>query len=310
MQKKIIFIVLVAVFTTCIILLTLPQQHSLKKIPTSYEAQALERQIQAYAASFNEPPIDAKVDRVWKAIPGYNGISINIEKSMQQMNDTFDESKLVIEEVSPKIQLKDLPPSPIYRGNPQKPMVSLLINVAWGNEFIPPILATLEQHGVSATFFFDGSWVQKNPELAQQIADQHHEIGSHAYSHPDLKTYGEEATRTELVKTNDVITQTIGQTPTWFAPPSGSFSDITIQVAHELQMNTILWTVDTVDWKKPDPTEMVNRVLKGVDNGVMILMHPTEPVAQGLDRMISEIKERGLAIGTVSELMSEERVIE
>ena len=74
-------------------------------------------------------------------------------------------------------------------------------------------------------------------------------------------------------------------------------------------MKTILWTVDTVDWKKPAPSEMVRRVLSKVENGSMILMHPTEPVAQGLEAMITEIKAKGLQLGTVSELMSENRII-
>ena len=78
----------------------------------------------------------------------------------------FDETKLVFEEVPPTVHLDDLDPQPIFRGNPEKPMVSLLINVAWGNEYIPPILKILDDHQVKATFFFDGSWVKNNPDLA------------------------------------------------------------------------------------------------------------------------------------------------
>lgn len=36
-----------------------------------------------------------------------------------------------------------------------------MINVAWGNEFILPILNTLDQEKVKATFFLDGSWLKK-----------------------------------------------------------------------------------------------------------------------------------------------------
>ena len=37
--------------------------------------------IQAYANKNNDEPIDAKLDRVWKAIPGYNGLTIDVEES-------------------------------------------------------------------------------------------------------------------------------------------------------------------------------------------------------------------------------------
>ena len=74
-------------------------------------------------------------------------------------------------------------------------------------------------------------------------------------------------------------------------------------------MLTILWTVDTVDWRNPSTSEMVNRVTSQVENGTMILMHPTRPTAEGLDSMIKDIQEKGYVLGTVSELMSEERII-
>lgn len=275
------------------------------------ENDTLYKKIQLYAKQFDIEPIDAKIDRVWKAIPGYNGQRIDVKASYNKMKKAgkFDHAKLVFEEVPPAVHLDDLsPPQPIFRGNPEKPMVSLLINVAWGNEFIPPILNILNDHQVKATFFFDGSWVKKNPDIALLIYNEGHEIGNHAYSHPDLQQRSKAETLEEIQKTNEVIYQAIGVQPKWFGPPSGSFNQQTIEAAHELNMKTILWTVDTVDWKKPKPSEMVRRVVSQVENGTMILMHPTDPVVKGLDTMLTEIKAKNLQIGTVSDLMSEKRV--
>ena len=66
--------------------------------------------------------------------------------------------------------------------------------------------------------------------------------------------------------------------------------------------------MDTVDWQKPATDEMVRRVVSEVENGAMILMHPTQPTAQGLATMIRDIRGRGYQLGTVSALMAEERV--
>ncbi|KAA0965181.1 polysaccharide deacetylase family protein [Sporosarcina sp. ANT_H38] len=270
----------------------------------------LYKKILAYRDQHKTEPIDAKIDRVWKAIPGYNGLEVDIEASYKNMkaNGEMDKNKIIFKETSPKIHLDDLEPSPIYRGNPEKPMVALLINVAWGNEYIPGILKILDDSKVKATFFFDGSWVKKNPDLATSISLRGHEIGNHAYSHPDLKQRSRNETTEELKKTNDVIEATLKTKPKWFAPPSGSFNQETILVANELGMKTILWTVDTVDWKKPATSEMVRRVITGVENGSMVLMHPTKPVAEGLESMISSIKEKGYQLGTVSDLMNEKRI--
>ncbi len=268
------------------------------------------RAIEKYSEENNREPVDAKVDSIWKAIPGYNGRTVDITASYKKMKSKgkFDEKKIVYKVIPPKFHLDDIENQPIYRGNSQKPMIAFLINVAWGNEYIPGILEALEKHDTKATFFFDGSWVKKNPDVAKQINDAGHEIGNHAYSHPDLQQRSLEETKMELVKTSKVIEETIGIRPKWFAPPSGSFNDTTVKVAEQLEMKTILWTVDTVDWKKPAAAEMVNRVVSKVDNGSMILMHPTQPVAEGMESMIKQIKEKGYKLGTVSELMSEERI--
>lgn len=285
-----------------------PQKYEM--MMTQYEDETLLEQLHSYANKNNIPPVDAKLDPIWKAVPGYNGLEVDIEESYLNMwpSKKFEKDLLIFDEVSPEVHLADLPPAPIYKGNPEKPMVTFLINVAWGNEFIAPMLETLKRHHIQATFFFDGSWVKKNPNLAKKIYEANHEIGNHAYSHPDLKGYSRDATRLELQKTNDIIKKTLQHTPKWFAPPSGSFNDNTVEIAHELNMHTILWTVDTIDWRNPETSSMVNRVISEVHPGAMILMHPTKPSAEGLEKMIQEIKKKGYKIGTVSMMMDEKRI--
>ena len=41
-------------------------------------------------------------------------------------------------------------------------------------------------------------------------------------------------------------------------------------------MKTVMWTVDTIDWQKPSPDQLINRVITKIDNGSMVLMHPTD----------------------------------
>lgn len=267
-------------------------------------------EIAARAESYMEPALDARIDRVWKAVPGYNGIEVDVEASYDKMKklEAFDESRLVFQETSPNVHLNDLPPSGIYKGNEKKPMVTFLVNVAWGNEFLPEMLKTLKKYDLHTTFFLDGSWVKKNPNLAMMLYEEGHEIGNHAYSHPDMSKLTVARIDEELMKTNQVIEATIDVTPKWFAPPSGSYNQTVVEQATKQGMKTVLWSVDTVDWKKPDSKEMVDRVLGKVHNGAMILMHPTKPTAEGLESLIIGIQEKGYRIGTVSELLSEERI--
>ncbi|RIW36466.1 hypothetical protein D3H55_05975 [Bacillus salacetis] len=283
-----------------------------KTVTVAAKPEKLEAVIKKEAENLEVPPIDAKNDPVWKGTPGYNGLKVDIKSSYEKMKDEgiFDRERIVFDQVSPDIHLSDLPPMPIYRGNPEKPMASLIINVAWGNEYIPDMLATLKKHQVYATFFLEGRWVKENPELAKMIADSGHEIGNHSYSHPKMETLTGERIREEILKTNDIIEATTGKRVKLFGPPSGGFNDEVVKIAGEYKMKTILWSVDTIDWQKPAPSVIVERVTSKLHKGALILMHPTASTSSALPALIAAIKKDDLRIGTVSSLLKEERIIE
>lgn len=286
-------------------------KESADAIPVSSKGDQLLNEIEKRAIEYSIPAEDAKIDSVWKATPGLNGLEVNIEASYKKMkkDGVFDENKLVYNQLSPKVHLEDLPSSPIYRGNPNKPVVSFLINVAWGNEYIPDMLETLKKHNVKATFFLEGRWVKENPDLAKMIVDSGHEVGNHSYTHPDMKTLSTDLVKEQLIKTNQVIEAATGKKPTLFAPPSGSYRDEVVKIADGLGMKTIMWSVDTIDWQRPQPHVLVQRVMGKVHPGAMVLMHPTSPTAQSLERLILSIKQKNLAIDNVSTLLNEERII-
>src|SRR5690625_7101791 len=98
----------------------------------------------------------------------------------------YDESLIVFDDVIPTKALEDLPPSPIFRGHPEKKMVALLINVSWGNEYIPTILKTLDKHDVKATFFIEGRWAKENADFVRMIDEKNHVICIYAFIYPNM----------------------------------------------------------------------------------------------------------------------------
>ncbi|NHN28331.1 polysaccharide deacetylase family protein [Paenibacillus agricola] len=270
------------------------------------------QQIQAEAVSRKVEPIDARVDQVWKAIPGYNGQEVDIEQSLALNEQTLfrNKLKLVMKEVEPAIKLDQLGSYPVYKGNPMKPMVALMINVAWGNEFLPKILEVLEEEQVHATFFFDGSWLKGNIPTALLIKEKGHELSNHAYSHKDMSKLSRAQAYAEISKTEKLLKEELGVDNKLFAPPSGDFNQATVDIAGEMNLTTILWTLDTVDWRKPEPASIVNKVATRVEPGTLILMHPTYSSSEALERMIHAIKNKKLVLGTVSQLISTNRVPE
>ncbi|WP_431799330.1 polysaccharide deacetylase family protein [Halobacillus andaensis] len=253
---------------------------------------SLEETIKQKAKEYYMPPQDAYIDKVWKKTPGLNGKKVNIKQSYQNMkkDGVFDEKKIVYDEVPPSTSLGDLPPAPIYRGSSGKEMVSFLINVSWGEEYIPEILQVLNKHKIKANFFIDGAFARQNKKLVTMIVEDGHIIGSHGYNHPDFSKLDSAVTRENLIKTNEILEAFTDTKVEFFAPPSGSFTDITVNEADALEMETILWSVDTIDWKKPTKDVLIHRVISKLHNGATILMHPTKVTSESLDELITQIK--------------------
>lgn len=285
---------------------------SIKDSPVTAQSgrDTLRNTIAKKAHEIYQPASDARVDRIWKAIPGYNGIQIDEETTYrlaEQMKEGQD-IPYVYKEIPTKVNLDDLGAVPIYRGNPNKPIVSFMINVAWGTEYLDDMLKTLNEAHVKATFFLDGSWLSKNKAMAQRIVEEGHEIGNHGYSHAMMSRITVERMKQEMQKTEDLIQKYLGIHSSYFAPPAGDYNQQTVEIANKLKMKTVLWTLDTVDWQKPSSQVILNRIVPKVNNGMLILMHPTDSTKEALPTLIKEIKRKGLTIGTVSENFSPKRL--
>lgn len=189
----------------------------------------------------------------------------------------------------------------IYAGNEKTNKVSLMINVYWGNEYLEGMLNTLKKYNVKTTFFVGGSWCAMYPELLKRIFDEGHEIGNHGYNHKNHEHLNFEANNNEISLCDKVVFEHIKVKMNLFAPPSGSYSNMTIKVAENLGYKTIMWTRDTVDWRDKDAEVIYNRAVKNIKSGDLILMHPTEKTAEALERIIKTINQSKLTITTVSD---------
>jgi peptidoglycan-N-acetylglucosamine deacetylase len=262
------------------------------------------------AQLYEQPPVDAKVDRVWRAIPGLSGWKLDVAESQRITAKAHDGKRhLKWTLVPPTRRLSDLPSNPIYRATDREKSACLMFNVSWGEAYVPKLLQTLKQQGVRATFFLDGAWVKQNPALAKQIAADGHVIGSHGMGHPNFQKLSDSALQRQVTGTNQVIRNTVGVQPRLLAPPGGAFDTRTVQLARHANMFTILWTVDSIDWRKPPSAVILERVMGKMEPGALILMHPTEPTADALGPLIQALKNKGYHLKTVEQVVNEERVV-
>ncbi|WP_018132508.1 polysaccharide deacetylase family protein [Effusibacillus pohliae] len=283
--------------------------------PQAASVQSISREdLQHEAARRYQKPIDAVVSKAGKPniIPELNGIELDVEataENMRKMGGRGPEC-YIYRQILPKVKMSDFPNLPVYQGNPHKQEMALMVNVAWGTEYLDGILQVLRENGVKATFFLDGSWLKKNPDAAKRIVAEGHEIGNHAYTHPDMAALPPAKQAEQIAKTQEEIRKVLGVQSKWFAPPSGSYNETTVKIAREHGMGTVLWTLDTVDWRRPSQAEIIRRIVPNAKNGALVLMHPTEPTLGALRTLVPDLKQKGFQLVTVSELLSPIRKVQ
>jgi peptidoglycan/xylan/chitin deacetylase (PgdA/CDA1 family) len=178
-----------------------------------------------------------------------------------------------------------------------------MFNVDWGSEYIPGILDVLEHAGARSTFFVTGTWARKNPGLLLQMHQRGHEIANHGQRHVHVMNLTPSQVERLILELDHHLRSVLGVWPSrLFAPPYGETSAESVRAASAVGYRTILWTVDTVDWKRPAAQVIVKRVERA-GAGALVLMHPTAPTLEALPAVLARLSARGLRATTVSEVL-------
>jgi len=175
----------------------------------------------------------------------------------------------------------------------------------------PHFLDVLAGRAVHATFFMLGSMVKKAPGLAAEIAAAGHEVGVHGFDHRYLTLRGPRATRSDLVRATDLITDVTGKRPTLFRPPYGVLSGAALLAARELGLTPVLWQSWGREWiPGASPESVLQTLVSGLDGGATVLLHDsgcTSPAGSwqtglaALPLLLDECDRRELRVGPLAE---------
>ncbi len=191
-----------------------------------------------------------------------------------------------------------------YRGKSEDG-VSLMFNVYQGAQEVKGILDVLDEYDAKATFFLGGCWADDNVAVVQEIVARGQEIGSHGYFHRDHDKLNYEENKLEISRSVEFLTLATGITVTLFAPPSGAYSNATVRAAQSLDLKTVMWSKDTIDWRDKDETVCFSRATKEIKGGDLVLMHPTPHTLAALPNVLKYYREQNLHAITVSENLAQ-----
>ncbi|MBC8591295.1 polysaccharide deacetylase family protein [Lachnospiraceae bacterium NSJ-29] len=193
---------------------------------------------------------------------------------------------------------------PIYSVERNDNKIAISFDAAYGDEYTLDILDTLDKYNVKSTFFLVKFWVEKFPHRVEEIHKRGHEIGNHSATHPNMSTLSRENMAKELNDTGDLIYEITKEKPILFRPPYGDYNDTVIEVARENGYHTIQWDIDSLDWKELGVQPVVDRVVRNVSSGSIVLFHNNAKyISEYLPLVIEKLQEEGYEIVPVSELI-------
>ena len=96
-------------------------------------------------------------------------------------------------------------------------------------------LALLDEHKTKATFFVLGWIADRYPELVRRIADSGHEIASRGFLHQPLLKLTETGRREDLVRSKELLEETIGRSVKGFRLSDGWLTRRDLWFLNELQ---------------------------------------------------------------------------
>ncbi|MCM8782265.1 MAG: polysaccharide deacetylase family protein [Candidatus Omnitrophica bacterium] len=179
------------------------------------------------------------------------------------------------------------------------------------------ILNILKAYNIKATFFLIGKNVESYPEIVKRIAKEGHSIGNHTYSHPDLMLRMKFQIEKQIKSCEEAIVKTAGVRPYLFRPPYGLDNHLVFRETEKMGYIIIKWSVSAHNGSKDARYDkMLKRVLKGVGNGSIILLHDGDRLIKEADRsqivkalplIIKLLQQKGYQFVTIPELLGFEK---
>jgi len=185
--------------------------------------------------------------------------------------------------------------------NGASPMVALTFDDGPSKYWTEGLLDGLKERNVKATFFLIGANVEGNEALVERMVAEGHLIGNHTYSHVQLTTISEKEACAEIQEANEVLSEAVGEGIHYIRPPFGAWQE---DLDSLVDMEVVLWTVDPQDWKVQNTDRIVEKVLREVEDGDIILLHDVyRESVEAAFQIIDELQRRGYEFVRVDELL-------
>jgi peptidoglycan/xylan/chitin deacetylase (PgdA/CDA1 family) len=157
-----------------------------------------------------------------------------------------------------------------------------------GSRYDATLIDHLRQHEVPATLFMNARWVEANPEVFAELADDPlFEIENHGTEHRPLSVdgrgvYGIDGTASaedaveEVLGCQRLLTELTGDAPRFFRSGTAYYDDVAVRIVHALGLEVAGYSV-LGDAGATFTAPQVRDALLGAAPGSIVLLHLNHP---------------------------------
>jgi peptidoglycan/xylan/chitin deacetylase (PgdA/CDA1 family) len=200
-------------------------------------------------------------------------------------------------------------PHCLWCGNSNSKTIALSFDDGPHPQYTPQVLSVLKRYNITASFFWLGNCVNRFPDIGKTVSEQGHWIGLHGYEHDSFPLLSPTQLKQSLEKTQIAIYNACNLSPEKVRdvrPPNGFFTPQTLHLFQQWNYRPVMWSVVPEDWVHPGVNVVVNRVIKQVKNGSLIVLHDGyfggKDVAETINILIPRLLQEGYEFVTVDSL--------
>lgn len=270
-----------------IILLIVSFYYANKSVNILKNADPIMKEIKSTEKKYTIEPIDAQIIGR-NIISGKNGKTIDYDASYTKMKryGTYNESLTTLKDLTPVISITDNYDKYIVGGNKNNRNIALVFTIK-ENEDISNILKILDNRNVSATFFVDGTYLEKNILTIKNMTN--HEVEILSYNNEFDETY---------IKTSLSYLNTLTNKEPKYCYTAKNNQDL-LNTCKNLKLHTIK---PTLILEKNIYSEIKNNL----SNSIIISLEPNKYVEKELGITIDYLKKKGYNIITIDSVIKED----
>lgn len=177
------------------------------------------------------------------------------------------------------------------------------------SKYTTELLDFLESTNTPATFFLLGEQAEKYPDIVLQES-LNNLVCIHSYTHKFFTKISKEEVLEQVNKTSNIIQDITSITPKYIRVPYGILDDSVKETLKEVNLENVLWTVDSLDWKFKNKEKVVEYIKQNTTGNDIILMHDIlQSSVDAAKEIITYYNEQGYEFVTIDEFLKIKEIV-